>query len=101
MYPFCLFPLVAEAEIEDEVDIHISDVRESEECDEGSQEQEELKRKEKRMRGLGILVRDNMVSPIGITMVFGTGAQQDGLYPGPKIWCYAPVQEPQLKESGN
>uniref|UniRef100_A0A8C2FJ66 HAT C-terminal dimerisation domain-containing protein n=1 Tax=Cyprinus carpio TaxID=7962 RepID=A0A8C2FJ66_CYPCA len=23
-------------------------------------------------------------------MVFGTGAQQDGLYPGPKIWCYAP-----------
>jgi len=23
-------------------------------------------------------------------MVFGTGAQQDGLYPGPKMWCYAP-----------
>jgi len=28
---------------------------------------------------------------IGITMAFGSGAQQDGLYPGPKIWCYAPA----------
>jgi len=30
---------------------------------------------------------------IGITMVFGMGAQPDGLYPGPKIWCYAPVNQ--------
>ncbi|MGL5622188.1 MAG: hypothetical protein ACRDDG_07360 [Cetobacterium sp.] len=77
MYPFCLFPLVAEAEIEDEVDIHISDEREN--VIKVRSRRTELKRKEKRMRDLGILV-------------FGTGAQQDSLYPGPKIWCYAPVQ---------
>ena len=47
MYPFCLYPLVAEAEIEDEVDIHISDERESEECDEGSQEQEDRAEEER------------------------------------------------------
>lgn len=47
MYPFCLFPLVAEAEIEDEVDIHISDERKSEECDEGSQEQEDRAEEER------------------------------------------------------